>query len=113
MTLLRLTQDDPDWTLFGVYEVGDGVYRIPLPLPNDGLRAVNVYAVRDGDSLVMVDSGWVLAEARELFEQAVKLLGFALTEIRQFLVTHVHRDHYSMAAAIRREFGTAGHPGTR
>jgi glyoxylase-like metal-dependent hydrolase (beta-lactamase superfamily II) len=106
--LLRLLEDDPeaDWTRPGVYEVSDGVYRIPLPLPNDGLRAVNVYAARDGDGLVMVDSGWALAEARELLEQAVKLLGYDLGEIRRFLVTHVHRDHYTMAVAVRREFGT-------
>ena len=77
---MRLCPDDPeaDWTLPGVYEVGADLYRIPLPLPTDGLRAVNVYAVRDGDGLVMVDSGWALAEARELLEQAVKLLGSGL-----------------------------------
>ena len=36
-----LLQDDPeaDCTRPCVYEVSDGVYRIPLPLPNDGLRA--------------------------------------------------------------------------
>jgi hypothetical protein len=63
--LLRLSQDDPeaDYTLRGVHEVSDGLYRIALPLPNDGLRAVNIYALRDGDGLVMVDSGWALAEA--------------------------------------------------
>jgi glyoxylase-like metal-dependent hydrolase (beta-lactamase superfamily II) len=101
-------QDDPeaDWTLPGVYAVSDGLYRIPLPLPDDGLRAVNVYAVRDGDGLVMVDSGWALAEARDLLEQAVKALGCGLEDVRRFLVTHVHRDHYTMAVAVRREFGT-------
>jgi glyoxylase-like metal-dependent hydrolase (beta-lactamase superfamily II) len=106
--MMRMLEDDPqaDWTLPGVYEVAAGLYRIPLPLPNDGLRAVNVYAVRDGDGLVMVDSGWALAEARELLEQAVKLLGFGLVGVRRFLVTHVHRDHYTMAVAVRREFGT-------
>jgi glyoxylase-like metal-dependent hydrolase (beta-lactamase superfamily II) len=103
-----LRDDDPaaDWTLPGVYEVSAGLYRIPLPLPQDGLRAVNVYAVRDGDGLVMVDSGWALAEARELLEQAVRVLGCGLADIRRFLVTHVHRDHYTMAVAVRREFGT-------
>jgi glyoxylase-like metal-dependent hydrolase (beta-lactamase superfamily II) len=108
MAPVRLMQDDPggDWTLPGVYEAGPGLYRIPLPLPNDGLRAVNVYAVRDGDGLVMVDSGWALAGARELLEQAVKVLGYELAETRRFLVTHVHRDHYTMAVALRREFGT-------
>ena len=34
-----------DWTTPGVYEVVPGVHRIPLPLPSDGLRAVNVYVV--------------------------------------------------------------------
>lgn len=29
-----------DWTTPGVYPVAPGVHRIPLPLPNDGLRAV-------------------------------------------------------------------------
>lgn len=33
------------WVEAGAFEVAPGVYRIPLPLPNDGLRAVNVYAV--------------------------------------------------------------------
>ena len=41
--------------------MADGVHRIPLPLPNDGLRAVNVYAIADGDGLTLVDSGWALA----------------------------------------------------
>jgi glyoxylase-like metal-dependent hydrolase (beta-lactamase superfamily II) len=67
---------------------------------------VNVYAVRDGDGLVMIDSGWALAEARDLLEQAVKALGHSLADIREFLVTHVHRDHYTMAVAVRREYGT-------
>jgi glyoxylase-like metal-dependent hydrolase (beta-lactamase superfamily II) len=104
----RLVQDDPwaDWAAPGVYEVSPGLYRIPLPLPHDGLRAVNVYAFRDGDGLVMVDSGWALAEARDRLEQAVKVLGHDLGDIRRFLVTHVHRDHYTMAVAVRREYGT-------
>jgi hypothetical protein len=65
---VRLLQDDPeaDWTLRGVYEVSPGLYRVPLPLPNDALRAVNVYVVHDGDSLVLVDSGWALAESTRI-----------------------------------------------
>ena len=42
---MHVEADDPDgdWTREGVFQVGPGVYRIPLPLPHDGLRAVNVY----------------------------------------------------------------------
>jgi glyoxylase-like metal-dependent hydrolase (beta-lactamase superfamily II) len=105
--MMQLQADDPDadWTTPGVYDVGAGVYRIPLPLPQDGLRAVNVYAVRDGDGLTLVDSGWAITEARDLLEQAVKLLDSSLAGVRRFLVTHVHRDHYTLAVTLRREFG--------
>jgi glyoxylase-like metal-dependent hydrolase (beta-lactamase superfamily II) len=70
------------------------------------LRAVNVYVIAGPDGLVLVDSGWALDEAREALETGLDTLGFALTDIRRFLVTHMHRDHYTQAVAIRRTFGT-------
>ncbi|GAA4668418.1 MULTISPECIES: MBL fold metallo-hydrolase [Amycolatopsis] len=93
------------WTEPGVYTVAPGVYRIPLPLPNDGLRAVNVYAIIDGTELAMIDSGWALAEARDQLQVALKAIGAELGDVGQFLVTHVHRDHYTQAVVLRREFG--------
>jgi hypothetical protein len=41
-----------------------GIYRIPLPLPFDGLRAVNAYAIETADGLVMIDSGWLPTQPR-------------------------------------------------
>jgi glyoxylase-like metal-dependent hydrolase (beta-lactamase superfamily II) len=104
---VRIEPDDPeaDWTAAGVYEVAEGLYRIPLPLPMDGLRAVNVYALRDGDHLTMIDAGWSIPEARAALEKAVAALGNALGDVHRFLVTHVHRDHYTLAVQVRREFG--------
>jgi glyoxylase-like metal-dependent hydrolase (beta-lactamase superfamily II) len=84
-----------------------GVYRIPLPLPSDGLRAVNVYAIFAGDDLVLVDSGWAIAEARAGLDAGLTRLEVSLADVASFLVTHVHRDHYSQAVHVRREFGTA------
>jgi len=86
--------------------VTEGVHRIPLPLPGDGLRAVNVYAIEDGDALTLVDSGWALAEARQRLETALAGIGHELGDVRRFLVTHVHRDHYTLAIAVRRLFGS-------
>jgi glyoxylase-like metal-dependent hydrolase (beta-lactamase superfamily II) len=94
------------WTEPGIYLVAPGVYRIPLPLPSDALRAVNVYAVTDGTGLVMIDSGWALTEARERLLRALGGIGAEFGDVNQFLVTHVHRDHYTQAVALRREFGT-------
>jgi glyoxylase-like metal-dependent hydrolase (beta-lactamase superfamily II) len=93
------------WTEPGAFPVAPGVHRIPLPLPTDGLRAVNVYTIADGDALTLVDAGWAIAEARTVLETALGQLGYALADVRRFLVTHVHRDHYTQAVVLRREFG--------
>jgi glyoxylase-like metal-dependent hydrolase (beta-lactamase superfamily II) len=95
-----------EWTEPGVFEVAPGVHRIPLPLPNDGLHTVNVYAIEDGDGLVLIDSGWALDAGETALESALGALGRGFEDVRRFLVTHVHRDHYTMAVALRRRFGT-------
>jgi glyoxylase-like metal-dependent hydrolase (beta-lactamase superfamily II) len=94
------------WIEPGAYPVGEGVYRIPLPLPHDALRAVNVYAIADGEQVVLVDSGWALTESAEQLARALDGIGYGFADIREFLVTHVHRDHYTQAVAIRSTHGT-------
>jgi glyoxylase-like metal-dependent hydrolase (beta-lactamase superfamily II) len=94
------------WSEPGIEEVAPGVHRVPLPLPNDGLRAVNVYAIGTEDGLVLIDAGWDLPESRQLLEQALGSIGAGLDDVRRFLVTHVHRDHYTQAVAVRRDLGT-------
>ncbi len=95
-----------DWTEPGLFTVAPGVHRIPLPLPSDALRAVNVYAIESGDDLVLVDAGWALAETGGLLDAALDRIGRNSAEITRCLVTHVHRDHYTMAVILRRRFGT-------
>ncbi|MEV5879474.1 MBL fold metallo-hydrolase [Streptomyces sp. NPDC052101] len=96
----------PQWTEPGVYEVLPGIHRIPLPLPDDGLRAVNVYAVADGDRVVPIDSGWALAESQNRLARALDAIGYGLEHVSEFLVTHLHRDHYTQALAVRRTYGS-------
>ena len=93
------------WADEGAWEVAPDLHRIPLPLPMDGLRAVNVYVLSGDDGLVLIDGGWAIPEAREVFERSLRLLGAGLGDIRSFLVTHLHRDHYSMARTLATELG--------
>jgi glyoxylase-like metal-dependent hydrolase (beta-lactamase superfamily II) len=93
------------WVEPGAFEVAPGVHRIPLPLPTDGLRAVNVYAIESADGLVLIDSGWALDVAREQLEKALGTLDHDLGDIQRFLVTHMHRDHFTLAVTLRRTFG--------
>lgn len=95
-----------DWTAPEVELVAPGVHRIPLPLPNDGLRAVNVYAVEAGDGLVLIDSGWAIPEARRRLDDALGSLGCSFADIDRFLITHAHRDHFTQAITVRREWQT-------
>jgi glyoxylase-like metal-dependent hydrolase (beta-lactamase superfamily II) len=94
------------WADPGLFTIAPGVHRVPLPLPTDGLRAVNVYVLEDVDGLVLVDGGWALAESRQALAAALATLGCELGDIRHFLVTHVHRDHYTQAVELRRIFGS-------
>ncbi|MBV9293037.1 MAG: MBL fold metallo-hydrolase [Frankiales bacterium] len=93
------------WTVAGAYEEAPGVHRVPLPLPNDGLRAVNVYVLVGADGATLIDAGWAIPEARTALVAGLELIGLTLSDVRRFLVTHIHRDHYQQAVVLRDEFG--------
>src|SRR5580658_5774693 len=93
------------WIEEGTFAVAPGVYRIPLPLPMDGLRAVNIYAIEAAGGLVLIDSGWALANSRDQLERSLARIGAGLPDVRRFLVTHLHRDHFTQAVALNRELG--------
>ncbi|MBK6010215.1 MBL fold metallo-hydrolase [Streptomyces sp. MBT53] len=100
------------WAQAGPETVRPGVHRIPLPLPEDGLRAVNVYALEGlTEGLVLIDGGWSIPESRKALEDALAQLGHDLGEIDHILVTHIHRDHYTQAVELRRLLGSRVHLG--
>jgi glyoxylase-like metal-dependent hydrolase (beta-lactamase superfamily II) len=100
--------DDNDrhaWETPGVLEVAPGVHRVPLPIPEAGLHAVNVYVLEADDGLTLVDAGWAMTESRSLVVDALGALSRTLGDIRSILVTHIHVDHYSQGVSLRRETG--------
>lgn len=100
---LQVYDDAPDrpWDEPGVYLVADGIYRMPLPIPADGLRAVNAYVVRDGASLTVVDPGPGVDEAHEALVRGLAALDAGPGDVDDLLITHVHYDHYTQAVALR------------
>src|SRR3954451_13337573 len=95
----------PSWERPGAHAGAPRIHRVPLPLPGDSLKAVNVYAVADGDGVVLIDGGWALAEAEELLGRGLREVGYELGDVDEYLVTHHHRDHYTNAVAMRRKHG--------
>ena len=45
------------WTEPGAWPVAPGIHRIPLPLPLDGLRAINVYVIETEDGSEVIIPG--------------------------------------------------------
>lgn len=90
------------WAEPGAEDLGGGVYRIPLPLPMAGLKAVNVYALMDETGIDLIDAGMAFAAARDQLGKALTGIGAELGDVRNFFITHVHRDHYTLAVELRR-----------
>lgn len=87
-------------------EVVPGVHRLALPLLQDGLKAVNVYAVESARGVTLVDAGWAFEHAEDLLAAGLHSAGLDLADVTDFLITHAHRDHYTLAVAVRRRLGS-------
>ncbi|MGI5217933.1 MBL fold metallo-hydrolase [Nocardia sp. CA-290969] len=99
------------WAEPGCYPVADGIHRIPLQLPQDGLRAVNVYALETAAGLVLIDGGWHRPDTYRELTAGLARIGRSPAEIHDVLVTHIHRDHYTFAVELRRRHGCRVHLG--
>ena len=84
-------------------EVAAGVLWIRLPLPM-ALDHVNVYALDDGDSWTIVDTGFSSRRSRAIWE---KLMAGPLEgkPIGRVIVTHHHPDHVGLAGWFQTEHG--------
>ncbi|MFC0533403.1 MBL fold metallo-hydrolase [Phytohabitans kaempferiae] len=95
-----------------VEAVCDGVWSIPVPLPNEALRYVLAYAVVDGPGVVVIDPGWNTDEAWRALVDGLAVAGHQLEAVSAVLVTHLHPDHYGLAHRLREASGApvALHP---
>jgi glyoxylase-like metal-dependent hydrolase (beta-lactamase superfamily II) len=93
------------WSDPEIETVLPGVHRVPLPLPGDALKAVNVYLIEDADGYTLVDSGWDNATSWLALTDGLARAGADVREVRRVLVTHLHHDHVGQATALHREAG--------
>jgi glyoxylase-like metal-dependent hydrolase (beta-lactamase superfamily II) len=84
-----------------VEQVLDGLWSIPVPIPNSPLPYVLAYAFRVPDGVVVVDPGWDAPEALAALTGGLAVAGARLEDVRGVLATHIHPDHYGLAARIR------------
>ncbi len=88
-----------------VEQVRPGLWSIPVPIPINPLRYVLVYALELSDGVAIIDAGWNTEEAYAALDGGLAVAGFAMTDVRAVLVTHIHPDHYGLAGRVREASG--------
>lgn len=82
-------------------QVTDNVYAL-------GTRGHNFYLLVDGDDVTVIDAGCVKEWPK--LEEGLKANGIALEQVAGFMITHVHGDHFGLAAeAASRDMRVAVH----
>jgi len=77
-----------------------GVWVTALPFPTP-LRYSLSYLLETGAGLVVVDLGWDSDESWQRFLAGLTHAGKTLDDVSGVVVTHVHPDHYGLAARVR------------
>ncbi|MCW2876377.1 MAG: Zn-dependent hydrolase including glyoxylase-like protein [Sphaerisporangium sp.] len=88
-----------------VERVRPGLWSIPVPIPINPLRYVLVYALELPDGVAIIDAGWNTEEAYAALAGGLAVAGYAMTDVRAVLVTHIHPDHYGLAGRVREASG--------
>lgn len=99
-------------TLPPVEELRPDLWSIPVPIPDNPLRYVSVYAFAVPGGIGLIDTGWESEPGWEALTAGLAGIGAAVADVRGVLVTHLHFDHLGLAARVREASGAwvAMHP---
>src|SRR5579859_3098569 len=95
-----------------VEAVRPGLWSVPVPIPNNPLRYVLVYAFETDRGPYIVDAGWNTDDSYNTLVAGLAQAGFDIADVQGVLVTHIHPDHYGLAGRVREASGAwvALHP---
>src|SRR5437764_13661965 len=88
------------------HEIIPGLYRLPIPLPENPLGTVNVYAVIGEDGVRLIDCGWDTPQAYAALVAKLQSLGAKISDIRDIILTHIHPEHLGLAERLGAESGS-------
>ena len=71
------------------------IWSIPVDLPQNPLRSLNVYVLRTPQAALVVDTGFRRLECRTALWAGIRELGLDLSRTSLFL-THLHSDHIGL-----------------
>lgn len=95
-----------------VENLGDGIWSLPVPIPDNPLGSTLVYLVAGSSGPVLVDTGWNHDDAWDALARGIEHTGHSVGDVRGAVVTHFHPDHLGLADRLREASGAwiAMHP---
>lgn len=81
-----------------VYKNPD-IYNITVVLPENPLKYLNCYVLKDGEESLIIDTGFRRDECRNAFREGLKALDVDIDKSVLFL-THLHSDHTGMVKDV-------------
>lgn len=89
----------------GVSRVLDGLWSIPVPIPDNPLGHTLVYLFETPKGPVLIDAGWDEEVSWQCLLDGFATAGMSITDTYGVLVTHVHPDHHGLSGRIREASG--------
>jgi glyoxylase-like metal-dependent hydrolase (beta-lactamase superfamily II) len=86
-------------------EVLPGLWQLNVPIVNSPIGYVMPYLMEVPGGYAIIDPGWDEDESISSLRSQLAELGLGFGDLKQVIVTHMHRDHYGMAPTIREESG--------
>ncbi len=88
-----------------LYEITEGIFWFPMPLPMMGPDYVNCYILDDGQEIALVDTGANIGDCKDIWENILHK-NFPNKKISNVYVTHHHPDHIGLAGWLCEKYNT-------
>ncbi len=82
-------------------EIAPGLHQLQTPMNTPGLPFVMPYLFEYPEGLVLFDAGYGTKSATRALEEELKNLGYKISDINMFLVSHAHPDHLGMVSWLK------------
>ncbi|MET0766923.1 MAG: MBL fold metallo-hydrolase [Aeromicrobium sp.] len=77
------------------------LWSIPVPMPRNPLRYVNIYAFAVEGGVVLIDTGWPEEESFDALKAGLAVAGYRVEDVTEIVITHTHPDHYGLAGRVQ------------
>lgn len=88
-----------------IEEILPHLYRIEIPLPDNPLKAINSYIIKDQGRFLIIDTGMNREECMHKMVSSLKKLSVDLNKT-SFFITHMHADHLGLTAKLASDTST-------